>query len=83
MVLLVVLAVVLGLYIQQGIALLSVHGQADRQRSIVMHLIQQNKQLEHQQQALNDPATIQEEARMLGMVFPGERTYSVSGLPGH
>ena len=83
MLLLVVLAVVVGLYLQQGLALLSVHNQADQQRSIALRLIRQNKQLERRQRALSDPTTIQEDARALGMVFPGERSYSVSGLPEH
>lgn len=81
--LLVVFAVVIGLYLQQGLALLSVHGQADAQRAIVQRLIKQNKHLEQQQNRLNDPATIRADARALGMVMPGERPYSVSGLPGH
>jgi cell division protein FtsB len=81
--LLVVLAVVVGLYLQQGLALLSVRNQADQQRAIVQGLAKQNRKLEAQQRALNDPATIQQDARALGMVFPGERSYSVSGLPGH
>ncbi|HEY2160835.1 MAG TPA: septum formation initiator family protein [Solirubrobacteraceae bacterium] len=83
MLLLVVLAVVVGLYLQQGLALLSVHNQADQQRAIVQSLAKQNRKLAAQQRALNDPATIQQDARALGMVFPGERSYSVSGLPGH
>jgi cell division protein FtsB len=80
-VLLVVLAVVVGLYVQQGLALLSVRSQADQQRAIVEGLIRQNRRLEQQQQSLNDPATIQSDARALGMVMPGERPYAMSGLP--
>jgi cell division protein FtsB len=81
--LLLVLVAVVGLYIQQGLSLLSVKNQADTQRGIVERLITQNKQLERQQKALNDPATIQADARELGMVMPGERPYVVTGLPGH
>lgn len=83
MLLLVVLAVVVGLYVQRGLTYLSVRGQADQQRSIVERLIKQNHKLETQQQALSNPATIQADARALGMVMPGERPYAVSGLPGH
>jgi cell division protein FtsB len=81
--LLVVLAVVVGLYVQQGLTYLSVRSQADQQRAIVQRLIKTNKTLALKQQALNDPATIQADARALGMVMPGERSYSVTGLPGH
>ena len=80
--LLVVLAVVMGLYLQQGLALWSVHSHADQQRAIVEQLIKQNKQLERKQAQLNDPATIRSDARALGMVMPGERPYAVTGLPG-
>jgi len=80
--LLVVLAVVVGLYVEQGLALLSVHSQADQQRTIVQRLARQNRQLERQQQSLNNPGTIQADARELGMVMPGERPYVVTGLPG-
>jgi cell division protein FtsB len=81
--LLVVLAVVVGLYVDQGLSLLSVKSQADQQRGIVERLAKQNRQLERQQQALNNPATIQADARELGMVLPGERPYVVTGLPAH
>jgi cell division protein FtsB len=59
-----------------------VKSQADQQRAIVERLARQNKQLERRQQALNDPATIQDDARALGMVRPSERPYVVTGLPG-
>lgn len=82
MLLLVVLAVVVGLYVQQALAYLSVHSQADRQRAIVHALSRQNAKLTAEQQALNNPATIEQDARALGMVRPGERPYAVTGLPG-
>jgi len=72
-----------GLYAEQGLSLLSVKSQADGQRAIVQRLAKQNRQLERQQQALNNPATIQADARALGMVMQGERPYVVTGLPGH
>jgi cell division protein FtsB len=80
--LLVVFAVVAGLYIQQGLALLLVRSQADQQRAVVDRLVKQNKQLERQQTELNDPAVLQQDARALGMVRQGERPYVVTGLPG-
>jgi cell division protein FtsB len=81
-VLLVVLAVVLGLYVQQGLAYLSVRGQADQQASIVNQLSHQNAQLSRREDSLNNPATIVQEARALGMIKPGERPYVVVGLGG-
>jgi cell division protein FtsB len=80
--LLIVLAVVAGLYVQQALAYLSVRSQANAQLAIVHTLVRQNQQLSRERQSLNDPATIQREARALGMVRPGERPYVVTGLPG-
>lgn len=76
------LAVVAGLYIQQGLALLSTHSQAVQQLAIVHRLAAGNHALERQQRSLKDPATIERDARALGMVRPGERPYVVTGLPG-
>lgn len=81
--LLIVLAVVAGLYVQDAIAFFSTHAQAEQQLSVVRHLVEANKGLERQQQALNNPATIQREARALGMVRPGERPYAITGMPNH
>jgi len=81
--LLVVLIVVAGLYLRQGLSLLSTNSQAQQQESIVSHLSHQNAQLMAQQRALSDPRTIERDARALGMVRPGERPYVVTGLPKH
>ncbi|MGN6869175.1 MAG: septum formation initiator family protein [Solirubrobacteraceae bacterium] len=81
--LLVVLCVVAGLYVQQGLAYLSVRSQASQQRAIVQQLKQSNASLRSQQRALNDPATILRDARALGMVRVGEHPYEVVGLPKH
>src|SRR5436305_12455163 len=78
--LLAVLIVVAGLYVQQGIRLLSTHGEAQHQLAVVQNLARQNRQLAAQQRSLSDPATIQQNARALGMVQPGERPYVVTGL---
>ncbi len=79
--LLVTLAVVVGLYIQRTLTYLSVRSQADQQLAIVHQLTRQNAKLIRQENALNNPATIEQAARALGMVRPGERPYAVSGLP--
>jgi cell division protein FtsB len=80
--LVIVLAVVAGLYIQQGLTYLSVRSQANQQKAIVSRLITQNAQLRREQKSLNNPATIVSDARELGMVAPGERPYVITGLPG-
>ena len=83
MLLLVVLAAVVGLYVQQGLALLSVRGQADQQRATVEALIRQNRSSSSSSRRSTIRPTIRADARALGMVMPGERPYAVSGLPGH
>jgi cell division protein FtsB len=81
-VLLIVLAVVLGLYLQQGLAYLSARSEANQQAAVVQRLVRQNAALRRQASSLNNPTTIVEEARQLGMIKPGERPYVVTGLPG-
>lgn len=73
-----VLAVVGGLYVQQGLSYLSTRAQADRQAAIVQRLRGQNAQLAFEQKSLNDPATIVRDARALGMVRAGERPYVIT-----
>jgi cell division protein FtsB len=81
--LLIVLCVVAGLYVQQALAYLAVHSQANRQQAIVQQLSRDNASLRAQQRSLNNPATIVSEARGLGMVRIGEHPYEVTGLPSH
>jgi cell division protein FtsB len=78
-----VLAVVGGLYVQQGLTYLSTRGQADQQQAIVRRLSRENAVLLSQRNSLNDPATIERDARALGMVRAGERPYVITGLPNH
>lgn len=80
--LLVVFAVVAGLYLQQGLAYLSARSQYNHQHAIVTGLQRDNARLSAEARLLQDPATIVRFARQLGMVRPGERSYAISGLPG-
>ena len=81
--LLIVLCVVAGLYVQRGLAYLSVRSQANQQKAIVQQLTRANASLRAQQRSLNNPATILRDARVLGMVRVGEHPYEVTGLPDH
>ena len=81
--LLVVLAVVIGLYAEHALSYLSTRSQAGRQQAIVSQLTRENRALAAQQKSLNDPATIVREARSLGMVRPGEQSYAMTGQAGH
>ena len=80
--LLVVLAVVLGLYVQHALSYLSTRAQADRALATVHQLARDNRALEREQLALQQPATIIGDARALGMVKAGERSYVITGRPG-
>ena len=70
--LLLVLAIVVGLYVEHTLSYLAVRSQAAQQRAIVARYTRQNAQLLRQQRSLNDPATIVRDARALGMVRLGE-----------
>jgi cell division protein FtsB len=79
--LLVVLTVVVGLYVKQGLSVLSTRSHAERE--LVHRLSRENAKLVRERNALNDPSTIERDARALGMVQPDEHPYVVTGLPRH
>jgi cell division protein FtsB len=79
--LLVVLSLVVGLYVQHTLSYLSTRAQANRESGIVTQLTKQNRVLQAQQKSLGQPATIERDARALGMVRPGERPYVITGSP--
>ena len=79
--LLVVLAVVIGLYADHAISFFTARAQTNRQRAIVTQLKRQNAYFEQRQRSLNDLSAILAQARRLGMVRPGEQPYTISGHP--
>jgi cell division protein FtsB len=79
--LLVVLAVVVGLYVEHTLSYFSTRAQANQQQLIVNRLAHQNAGLTRETKSLNDPETIVSEARALGMVRPNERPYVIIGKP--
>jgi cell division protein FtsB len=76
--LLFVLAIVVGLYVEHTLSYLSTRAQADRQQAIVDKLARQNAALLRERRALQNPATIVQKARSLGMMRPGEQGYVIS-----
>ena len=72
---------VVGLYVKQGLSLLSTRAQAEQQLAIVHRLTRENAQLAKERDSLGNPATIERDARALGMVRIGERPYVITGLP--
>jgi cell division protein FtsB len=81
--LLIVLAVVAGLYLQDAINFISTRSTSKAQQANVQVLARENAALRKQQAALNNAVTIKADARALGMVQAGERPYVVIGLPKH
>ena len=77
--LLVVLAVVVGLYVEHTLSYFSTRSQAEQQQAIVTRLTRQNAQLTRETKSLNSPSTIIAQARALGMVRPNERPYVITG----
>ncbi len=81
--LLVVLAVVVGLYVEHTLSYVATRSQANQQQAVVTRLSHQNAQLTRQVKSLNDPSTIVSQARALGMVRPDERPYVITGQPSN
>jgi cell division protein FtsB len=77
--LLIVLAIVVGLYVEHTLSYFATRTQAQRQQTLVSTLIRQNAALEREQKALSQPSTIVQDARALGMVRPGEQPYAITG----
>jgi cell division protein FtsB len=69
------------LYLSAGVRLLSSWRESKHDSAQVSVLERQNQALRQEHTTLSSPSTVQEEARRLGMIHPGEQVYSVSGLP--
>jgi cell division protein FtsB len=79
--LLLLLGVVLLLYVNPAINYIQTWQSANAKRSEVDRLQAENKRLRARKAALKQPATLEHEARALGMIKPGERAYVIKGLP--
>ena len=79
--LLLLLGVVLLLYVNPAVNYVKTWQTANAKRGEVNRLQAQNKRLRARKAAMKQPATLEHEARALGMVRPGERAYVVRGLP--
>jgi cell division protein FtsB len=79
--LLVTLGIVVCLYIQPALSIFNTWRAERRQANVVHQLLRSNASLERQVKALNRPLTIAADARKLGMVRAGEKSYVVLGMP--
>jgi cell division protein FtsB len=79
--LIVVLGFVLYLYVGPAATWVSTYKEAGRKRADVAALKAENQRLRERRRDLRDPAALEREARRLGMVKAGEKSYVVEGLP--
>jgi cell division protein FtsB len=80
--LLVLLAVVVLLYVGPARKLVSTWQTSNAKQERLHTLEREHETLVRQAASLRSSRTIQAEARRLGMVRPGERSFVVRGLPG-
>jgi len=79
--LIVVCLFIAALYVGPSIGLYESTQESGQRKEQLQQLQQRNDQLKQRRDALNDPATLEREARRLGKVRPGERPYVIEGLP--
>jgi len=77
----VLLALVALAYIGPLHSLFSTWHESNAKQAQLRQLQQEHDALLRRARELRDPRTVQAEARRLGMVKPGERSYVVRGLP--
>jgi cell division protein FtsB len=75
-----VLGFVVYLYIGPAANWVSAYREAGRKRAEVAELKAENKRLRERRKELRDPAALEREARRLGMVKAGERSYVIEGV---
>ncbi len=79
--LLIVLVGLLALYVGPARSYWTTLQEAEGRRAEVEALRQENRELRARRAALSRQGTLEREARRLGMVRPGDRSFSVEGLP--
>lgn len=75
-----VLGFVLYLYVGPAVTWVSTFKEAKRKRADVAALKADNARLRERRSDLKDPASLEREARRLGMVRAGEKSYVIQGL---
>src|SRR3954453_14106810 len=76
-----VAALVLYLYIGPTRSWVTTYRQSKERKAEVAALKRENARLTARRDALRRPATLETEARTLGMVRGGEKAYVITGLP--
>ena len=81
--LLCVLVALLYLYVSAGVRIFSTYRQERADRAAVSSLAREYASLQQRHKVLSQQATVEAEARRLGMAHAGEQQYVVSGLPAN
>jgi cell division protein FtsB len=76
-----VFVLVLYLYIGPAVSWIQTYREAARQREAVAELRAENERLRARKAELSAPGALEREARRLGMVRQGERSYVIENLP--
>jgi cell division protein FtsB len=76
-----VLVALLYLYLSAGVHMFSTWRQSRHDKAAVVALQREHASLTRQHETLTKQATLEGEARQLGMMKKGEQPYVVSGLP--
>ena len=76
-----VLVTLLYLYLSAGVHMFSTWRQSSHDNAAVVALEREHVSLARQHEALTKQATLEGEARQLGMMKKGEQPYVVGGLP--
>jgi cell division protein FtsB len=79
--LLLVLLGVIALYVNPLRSWWSTRQESAQRGAEVAELERENRILRERRARLKDPRTLEDEARRLGMVKPGERAFVIEGLP--
>lgn len=80
--LLCVLLGIVALYVGPARSYFATTSEAAEKRAAVERLEREHARLVARRKALDDPATLEQEARALGYVKPGEKAYAIEDLPG-
>jgi cell division protein FtsB len=76
-----VFAFIMYLYVGPAASWVSTYHEAKKKRAEVAALKVENQRLRERRKELRDPASLEREARRLGMVKAGEKSYVIQGLP--
>lgn len=79
--LLLVLITIVGLYVGPSLSYFSAWRESRARQAVVTKLEREQQRLKARRDSLRSPRVLEQEARRLGMVKPGEQAYVIGNLP--